>query len=69
MADPQWRKGQYIDGPNQCGYYTAGIDAPIKSALGKPDWHLHAIEFHDKDKSVAKSRRDLVLGLLMKNSA
>lgn len=55
---------KYIDGPNDCEYFTAGIDIACTDIFGKPDWHFHAIEFHDKDKSVAERRRDIVLAAL-----
>lgn len=56
-----WRKSDYTEGPNECGYYTAGIDTPQLDIFGKPDWHGHAIQFHHKDKAEAERRRDLAL--------
>jgi hypothetical protein len=61
---PKWRKGKYTDGPNECGYYTAGIDASMLDIHNTLDWHLHAIEFHSRDKDMAERRRDLVFKLL-----
>ncbi len=58
------RAAKYTDGPNGDGYYTAGIDMACSDIFGKPDWHLHAIEFHSKDKAEAESRRDTFLAVL-----
>lgn len=60
-----WRKGKYTDGPNECGYFTAGIDATIPDIFGKQDWHLHAIEFHSKDRNEAERRRDFVFDAIV----
>jgi len=59
-----YRKGKYTDGPNPNGYFTAGIDAVKADSFGFPDWHFHAIEFHDKIKTEAERRRDEVFALL-----
>jgi hypothetical protein len=56
-----WRASEDTDGPNDSGYYTTGIDAPMADIFGQLDWHIHAIQFHDKDKATAEERRNLVL--------
>lgn len=58
--DLQWRNSEFIEGPNKCGYYTAGIDIQIFK-YDKLDWHLNAIEFHDKSKEMVEYRRNLVM--------
>lgn len=49
-----------VDGPNDSGYYSAGIDLPLPNG----EIHSHAIEVHDQDKDVAITRRNLLLRLL-----
>lgn len=58
------RASKYTDGPNECGYWTAGIDMPYVNWRGEQDWHINAIEFHNKDRAVAEGRRDAVIALL-----
>lgn len=58
-----WQPSKYTDGPNESGYFTAGIDIPMEK-YDKPDTHSHAIEFHAKDRTTAEARRDLVIAAL-----
>lgn len=62
----KYRRGEFTDGPNDCGYFTAGIDAVIPDTFGQPDWHGNAIEFHDKHRNEAERRRDEVFALLQR---
>lgn len=64
LAGTEVRAAKYTDGPNQDGYYTAGIDAAYVNFRREQDWHSHAIEFHHKDKATAEARRDAVMTAL-----
>jgi hypothetical protein len=64
-AITEWRNSGPAEGPNECGYFTAGIDVPTTDIFGRPTWHYHAIEFHSKDKEEAERRRDVALDLFL----
>lgn len=61
-----WRKSKYTDGPNDSGTFSAGIDSVIADTFGKPDWHLHAIEFHSKNIAESERWRDFVFDAIVK---
>lgn len=55
------RPSAYTEGPNDSGYFTAGIDLPASDN----QFHDHAIEFHSKHKAEAERRRDFVLAAIL----
>lgn len=58
------RKARYTDGPNDSGYYSAGIDIQLPDEFHHEVWHCHAIEFHSKIQEVAETRRDIAFDVL-----
>lgn len=62
-----YRKGKYTEQQNSSGTWTAGIDAMRHYSYQDKQWHLHAIEFHHKDKIEAEKLRDLVFKFLEKH--
>jgi len=59
-----WIPSKYVDGPNDDGYFSAGIDIPLGDHGFGPKMHDHAIEFHCKDHAEAVRRRDIVMRAL-----
>lgn len=53
-----WRASRHVLGPNDSGYYTAGIDVYRDDRIM---WHDHAIQIHDKDRGMALARRDVAM--------
>jgi hypothetical protein len=49
--------------------WTAGIDALRQYPYQDRQWHLHAIEFHHKDKAQAEALRDVALAALSPDPA
>lgn len=58
-----YRKGKYTE-QSSSKTFTAGIDALRQYPYQNKQWHLHAIEFHHKEKEEAEKLRNLVFDFL-----
>jgi hypothetical protein len=65
-----WKVGD-TSGPNESGYYSAGIDIVVRENPGPGDdgWHHSAMEFHSKDKAQAEGWRDIVFSTISLTAA
>lgn len=59
-----FRKGKYTEQNSDSKTWSAGIDALRQYDYQDEQWHLHAIEFHHKDKIEAEKLRDEVFNWL-----
>lgn len=60
----EYRKSKYVDGPNDSGYFTTGIDAKVPGFGGQLEWHGNAVAFYSKKRAEALARRDIAFDSL-----